>query len=315
MTAEPTLQLDLCISDGTKFAKLIDCLKYSNIGYFMFKPDIIYYGELAVRSPKKGNNKNLDLEVSNTFELFPQKLERYKFNGNGHGHEYIIYFNVNELRDILGRINKDVKIWMYKTFEDENIYVRFINPTDSNVGFSCFLPLNVQNPEYVVYPQFSREDNNPNCFISPNSLATECKRIRAKNTKEIKLECHTDYILVDVTSNNNSIRQFIWGKSQNGGTPSGSPSAGRNNLNLRIDMDSLFKQDLKISPVKVNIDSQEIIEMVISSGIFKNLGKLSALNKTENIRIFVENSCIKFITIIGDFGVLRSYITRTNEII
>lgn len=297
------LEFSLCINEGMTFSKLCDYLKKNTINSMLtFMSKAIIYNEISEK------NDNASITINNVCEIDGSKVGSYVYQSTDQ--KYILCFPIDSLQKIIKNARKKDKIHIYKTRSENLIYVKTIRPNTSDEqseSISYLKPLDMQDVNIFQYPTSSRDENDPNCTVSPLIFKKDCSKISPKDYKEVTLVCHRNRIEIAVNSADSTDGHIIEYGHRNSFS-----NIVINPINLNIDLDNIYSSDnLMLSPVKVNvITSNDPMVIKMPTNAFKHLVKLSQLTD-EPLRFFFEDDCIKILTFVSNYGVLRTYISKS----
>src|SRR5204863_8723447 len=128
------------IAHWDSFYRLFKYLKFTETAILTFSKDYINYDEV-INTPIEGSNKKLFSNIWNSCKFYTANIGSYIYNYPDP--EFNICFTVKTLLDKIKTTKKKDKIRIYKTKEDERIYINVIKPTmiDEDIYVSFITPL------------------------------------------------------------------------------------------------------------------------------------------------------------------------------
>jgi len=298
------IDFSLYINDGSSFQKLFDYLKCnSDNGILIFTPNSISYNELVPQS----DNSDKTLNVSNVCDFDITKIGNYEYSMDEP--EYLVYFTLKTFKGIIKNTKKKDKIFMYKTADDNAIYVKVIKPGEnaSSVSVSYIRPLAMQDSNYTTYSDINKNDDVPDCVVSPTNFKNDCSNISPTDYKKITIFCSSGKMEIKAISVDNSDGHLIqYGKSNTMDINSIDVSK----INLNFDRINLNSFNTFTESVKVNIiQPKKDLLLELPTSTFKNLVKLTQFSN-DNIKFYFEDGYIKILTHVGNYGTLRTFISN-----
>lgn len=300
------IELSFCFSEGFTFTKLLDYLSNNtDNGILTFTERGFRYNELI--SQGDGSKKTAgSLYLKNVCEFHGDKLVDYIYKFREP--EYSVCFSVAVLKSILkGSLKKD-QIHIYKTVADQNLYIRLLKSEDLNSVNICFLkPLKMEDQNIFRFPDPSREEETPNCIAEPNKFKKDCSRISPTNYKNVTIKCYNKRIEIAAIS-----ADEINGHIITYGSSKIVPKLEIDLSKLNININKIISEDIMVAPVDVNIiDDSNPLNINIPTRAFKNLVKISQLS-SEPIKFIFKRNYIKIVTVVGTYGILRTFISNDS---
>lgn len=299
------VDISFCILEGITPSKLLDYLTTNTTnGILTFSSKGIKYNELIGQADnaKKANG----LYLKNVCEIDGSKLMGYIYNIPEP--EYNICFVVKTFKQILKGTRKKDQVHIYKMTGDPCVYVRIVKAeTADQQGTVSFLkPLKMEDQNFYRFPDNnSAEEDSPNCTAIPSVFKKECSKISPTNYKDVTISCQNNHIEIKAISPDGTDGHII-----SYGVTSAIPKLEVNLDKLQLDFSKIFSDDLMLAPVSVNILKNDApLNITISARAFKNLVKISQLSD-EPIKFIFGDGYIKIVTMVGNFGVLRTYVSN-----
>ena len=322
------IDFKLEIAHGDSFYRLFKYLKFTETAILTFSKDYINYDEV-INTPIEGSNKKLFSNIWNSCKFYTANIGSYIYNYPDP--EFNICFTVKTLLDKIKTTKKKDKIRIYKTKEDERIYINVIKPTmiDEDISVSFITPLRMISPE--LYRTSTDDEVYPNVKVATSYFKENCTKIKPSQYKSVAVRCYNTYMdcgAVSVDGNDghfftcgkkpvfDSSKVYLTNfafdfKNLNGGSQSINfhQNSSHNGSHGSSQQNSLGNLNTKKNDINVNIISKDIfMEINLSANTFKNLGGLCNLSGEYLELFFIENSYIKIKTDIGNYGIIKTCI-------
>lgn len=307
------------IIDGYSFRNTIEYLKTTNKkANFIFTKDNIFYAQ-----------DNANHTVLNVMILYGSELSSYMYRSPKETE--VVGMDISSLRTITKPIGKKDSVRLFRLVGSQLFFIQIIsqnnrssNRTNLNVVRPTVLPL--QN---YKMPQFTRDENNPNCKVPAAELAKTCNAINSIKCTHAWIRGFPQGLRIRGIIGNNIVgRSDSFGNTTetvpNQGEPDPSSAQG-----VKVDLSSLGdnvmvrpQQGLVMPGKRLVIRSAVPIrgDTKVAVGTIKALAKLNNLCTNGIVKFHINersegpDDAIKLTTNISNYGRLMIYLRDVDTV-